>query len=130
MHTGTDAFVAPSAGSLDGDPLVTRLEQEIAQLRIGMQSRQRVGVAVGLLAGRLACTPDDAWRLLVRVSQNLNVKVRAIAELLIEHPAGPPDEPLAAAVRSQLPYAAWPEPAEGTRPTAGTLAGCRSTSGS
>jgi len=36
------------------------------------------------------CPPEEAWRVMVRVSQNSNVKVRSIAETLLESAQGKP----------------------------------------
>ena len=67
---------------------VAQLEAEIAQLRDALTRRQQIGVATGLLAQRFAISPDRAWSLLVRLSQNSHLKVRDIAEALIEAHCG------------------------------------------
>lgn len=71
------------AESLDISSRVAELEAEIAQLRDALARRQQIGVAVGLLAQRFALSPERAWSLLVRLSQNGHVKVREIAEAVI-----------------------------------------------
>ena len=71
------------AASLDISSRVAELEAEIAQLRDALTRRQQIGVAVGLLAQRFALSPERAWSLLVRLSQNGHVKVREIAEAVI-----------------------------------------------
>jgi hypothetical protein len=71
------------AESLDISSRVAELEAEIAQLRDALTRRQQIGVAVGLLAQRFAVSPERAWSLLVRLSQNGHVKVREIAEAVI-----------------------------------------------
>ena len=71
------------AESLDISSRVAELEAEIAQLRDALTRRQQIGVAVGLLAQRFALSPERAWSLLVRLSQNGHVKVREIAEAVI-----------------------------------------------
>jgi len=71
------------AASLDISSRVAELEAEIAQLRDALTRRQQIGVAVGLLAQRFAVSPERAWSLLVRLSQNGHVKVREIAEAVI-----------------------------------------------
>jgi hypothetical protein len=71
------------AESLDVSSRVAALEAEIAQLRDALTRRQQIGVAVGLLAQRFAISPERAWSLLVRLSQNGHVKVREIAEAVI-----------------------------------------------
>ena len=76
------------AESLNISSRVAELEAEIAQLRDALTRRQQIGVAVGLLAQRFAISPERAWSLLVRLSQNGHVKVREIAEAVIEAHCG------------------------------------------
>jgi AmiR/NasT family two-component response regulator len=59
--------------------------QTIENLKGGMQSRQLIGQAVGLLRARQNMTEDEALNALRRASQRLNVKVRQIAERIV-HP--------------------------------------------
>ena len=61
--------------SLETSSRVAELEAEIAQLRDALARRQQIGVATGLLAQRFAISPERAWSLLVRLSQNGHVKV-------------------------------------------------------
>jgi hypothetical protein len=81
-----------AAGSLaeipDISSRVAELEAEIAQLRDALTRRQQIGVATGLLAQRFAISPERAWSLLVRLSQNGHVKVREIAQAVIEAHCG------------------------------------------
>jgi hypothetical protein len=81
-----------AAGSLAERPdissRVAELEAEIAQLRDALTRRQQIGVATGLLAQRFAISPERAWSLLVRLSQNGHVKVREIAQAVIEAHCG------------------------------------------
>src|SRR6188768_4468999 len=85
---------------------VAQLEAEIAQLKDALAKRQQIGVATGLLAQRFAITPERAWSLLVRLSQNGHVKVRDIAQALINGYCGrigPADAQIFAAIQSYLP---------------------------
>jgi hypothetical protein len=61
---------------------VAELEATIAQLREAMVSRQQLGVVTGLVATRLEVTPDEAWAVLVRLSQDTNVKVREVGRVI------------------------------------------------
>jgi hypothetical protein len=76
-----------TAGSVAESPVassrVAELEAEIAQLRDALGRRQQIGVATGLLAQRFGISPDRAWSLMVRLSQNGHVKVREIALAVI-----------------------------------------------
>jgi ANTAR domain len=61
---------------------VAELEATIAQLREAMVSRQQLGVVTGIIAARLEVTPDEAWAVLVRLSQDTNVKVREVGRVI------------------------------------------------
>ena len=61
---------------------VAELEATIAQLQEGMVSRQQLGVVTGIIAARLEVTPDEAWTVLVRLSQDTNVKVREVGRVI------------------------------------------------
>jgi hypothetical protein len=67
---------------------VAQLEAEIAQLKDALTRRQQIGVATGLLAQRFAISPERAWSLLVRLSQNSHIKVREIAQAVIDSHCG------------------------------------------
>ena len=70
--------------ALEASARVAELEAEVAQLKEALARRQQIGVATGLLAQRFSISPDRAWSLLVRLSQNGHVKVRDIAQVLIK----------------------------------------------
>jgi hypothetical protein len=72
----------------DLDARVAELEAEIVQLRDALTRRQQIGVATGLLAQRFGISPERAWSLLVRLSQNGHVKVRVIAQAVIDAHCG------------------------------------------
>jgi hypothetical protein len=99
----------PSSAILDGmeaSARVAELQAEIAQLKEALVRRQLIGVATGLLAQRFGISPDRAWSLLVRLSQNSHVKVRDIAEALINTHcglSGPPENKIIRAIESYLP---------------------------
>ena len=91
---------------LEGSSRVAQLEAEIAQLKDALARRQQIGVATGLLAERFGVTPERAWSLLVRLSQNCHVKVRDIAQALINAHCGRPDPAeveIICAMESHLP---------------------------
>ena len=74
---------------VDGvDPLpawqdrIAALEDEVAQLREALVHRQQYGVVTGVLAVRFGITPDRAWQLLVRLSQQSSLKVQIVARIL------------------------------------------------
>jgi GAF domain-containing protein len=56
----------------------------IDQLQEGMQSRQRIGVAVGLLMHRYGVSEERAFAFLVRASSHGNVKLREVAAEVVQ----------------------------------------------
>ena len=100
---------SPSKAILDGleaSARIAELEAEVAQLKEALARRQLIGVATGLLAQRFSIGPDRAWSLLVRLSQNGHVKVRDIAEALINAHcglSGPSENKIIRAIESYLP---------------------------
>jgi hypothetical protein len=92
-------FLEPSAR-------VAELEIEVAHLKEALERRQQIGVATGLLAQRFTISPDRAWSLLVRLSQNGHVKVRDIAQALINAHCGmvgPAEVKIIRAIELHLP---------------------------
>lgn len=80
---------------------IVQLEAEIAGLRKALETRTVIGQATGLMAAILECTPQDAFSLLVRMSQHRNVKLhigaaRLVSAFEVTHrgdlPVGPADE--------------------------------------
>jgi hypothetical protein len=60
------------------------LEQLGRNLHQALSSRDVIGQAKGILMERLRVTPDDAFDLLRRASQQLNIKLREVAQQLSE----------------------------------------------
>jgi hypothetical protein len=89
---------------LDTSSRVEQLEAEIAQLKEALARRQQIGVATGLLAQRFAISPERAWSLLVRLSQNGHVKVRDIAQALINAHCGQVGPAEAAILNAMEPH--------------------------
>lgn len=54
------------------------------QLQQAMESRAVIEQAKGILMGAQRCTPDAAFSILVRASQNQNRKLRAIASEIVD----------------------------------------------
>jgi hypothetical protein len=121
------------AESLDVSSRVAALEAEIAQLRDALTRRQQIGVAVGLLAQRFAISPERAWSLLVRLSQNGHVKVREIAEAVIAAHCGqldPARAELLSSLEKHLPDGVrLVQTADGQRAAREALRWCDSTGG-
>nr|WP_307517400.1 ANTAR domain-containing protein [Streptomyces umbrinus] len=57
--------------------------REAQQLRRAMESRPTIDMARGILMTACSCSPDEAWEILVAVSQNSNTKLREVAEAVV-----------------------------------------------
>ncbi|MEV4038568.1 ANTAR domain-containing protein [Streptomyces umbrinus] len=80
------------------------LLQEREQLKHAMESRPVIDMARGVLMVGFVCCPEDAWEILVGVSQYANVKLRKVAEAVAGAASGEPmpedlQDHLAAAVQ-------------------------------
>lgn len=86
------------------------LRDEVAQLHEAVRSQRDIGMAVGLMSARFGCSTDQAWRTMLRVSQDSNTKVRAVARVLVATHDGTADaddrELLERFVR-HLPASGW-----------------------
>ena len=78
-------------------PAAVRLfeaDERASQLEQALASRSTIDQALGVLMTQNQCTPDVAFGILRRASQNRNVKVRDVAATIIErftgHPAADP----------------------------------------
>jgi len=97
---------------VDGlDPLLARqerieqLEKEVAELREALVRRQLYGVVTGVLAARYGISPDRAWQVLVRLSQQSNLKIQIVARILHDRFFGrvaPEDEVFAGRLDAHL----------------------------
>jgi GAF domain-containing protein len=64
------------------------------QLQEAMDSRSVIEQAKGIIMAEQRCSPDDAFALLTRISQNSNQKVRDVATALVTRIQGAPGETL------------------------------------
>ncbi|MET7346119.1 ANTAR domain-containing protein [Streptomyces sp. NPDC005547] len=76
-----------------------QLRAEVAQLREALDHRPVIDQARGIVMALGRCTPDEAWAVLVTVSQHTNVKLRTVAEQLVATTVG---RPLPTPIRSAL----------------------------
>ena len=58
------------------------------QLQTAMQSRAVIEQAKGLLVGQRRCTPEEAFDILIKLSQDTNRKLRDVAQALIDSATG------------------------------------------
>ena len=66
------------------DSAATDLETEVATLRDAIATRTIIGQATGLLAGQLNLSTEMAWRVMRRLSNETNIKLRDIARALVD----------------------------------------------
>lgn len=69
---------------LDLAARVVELEHEVTHLEAALETRTRIGTAIGLLAERHHTTTAQAWSLLTRLSNHTNHKVQEVARLLVD----------------------------------------------
>ena len=62
--------------------------QVAEQLQSAMQSRAAIEQAKGILMGQRRCSAEEAFDLLIRISQDTNRKLRDVARALVEQAAG------------------------------------------
>lgn len=83
-----DAFDADAerVAELVASHAAVALRQVLAEQQVqdGLRSRQEIGQAVGILMERHRLTSDTAFALLVRRSQHTNIKLRRLAQLVVE----------------------------------------------
>ncbi|MGQ4478290.1 ANTAR domain-containing protein, partial [Streptomyces sp. SAS_276] len=70
------------------------LRVEVAQLKRAMLTRPVIDLARGVLMASFGLSPEDAWNVLVSVSQHTNTKLHQLAEELVDSVNGepPPDD--------------------------------------
>jgi anti-anti-sigma factor len=85
--TGTLALFTPGAGD---DGVEQQLGAEVVQLRRAMQTRPTIDLARGVLMASFGLSPEDAWEVLVAVSQRTNTKLHRLADDLIGAVRGGP----------------------------------------
>jgi AmiR/NasT family two-component response regulator len=63
--------------------------QVAEQLQNAMQSRAVIEQAKGILMGQRRCTAEDAFDLLIKISQDTNRKLRDVAQALVDQAGSP-----------------------------------------
>lgn len=84
---------------------LAQLEREVAELRDALATRQLIGWVAGMLAERFGLGFEEAWNLMVRLSQNTNVKLREVARVIADAYCGAlsdTDTPLARELDAHL----------------------------
>jgi hypothetical protein len=86
------------------------LRDEVAHLHEAIKSQRDIGMAIGLLSARYGCSTEQAWRTMLRVSQDSNTKVRTVAHVLVvvhDGTAEAADNELLTSFEAQLPASGW-----------------------
>ena len=81
-------FAAYAGVALANMHLYEAQGQVAEQLQIAMHSRAVIEQAKGILMGERRCGADEAFRILVRLSQDTNRKLRDVAEALVARAHG------------------------------------------
>ncbi len=68
------------------------LEAAARQLENALRSRATIDQAKGILMARHGCTADEAFRMLAEASSSANVKLRELAQRLVDETAGGPGQ--------------------------------------
>jgi hypothetical protein len=117
--SGSGSADADENGTSTPDDHVDRvglLEAELAGLRRALHNRAVIEQAMGILAVLRRCTPEEAFQLLVRLSQVSNVKLHRIAQLLVQLTNGSDAVTLEAALATALRQAEPPAPVPPAQP--------------
>lgn len=67
---------------------ITTAELLADDLKAAMESRTTIDLAVGMIIGRNRCTHEEAHRLLLRASNDRNIRVRDMAQEIIQQLSG------------------------------------------
>ena len=109
--TGDDPLVpCHELGGQPGDEHGDELRTEIEQLQEAVRSQRAIGMAIGLMSARYGCSTEEAWRTMLRVSQDSNTKVRTVARILVsvhDGTAGAEDRAVLRTFEDQLPASGW-----------------------
>jgi hypothetical protein len=65
--------------------MATNRQQEAADLRAGLHSNREIGKAVGLMMAHHKISDEDAFALLRKASQDLNMKLTEVAREVVDH---------------------------------------------
>jgi hypothetical protein len=86
LATYASLALAAAYKSADADRALTKAHIERANLRAALDTRTVIGQATGILMARRELTADEAFQVLSRTSQNHNVKLAELAQILATHP--------------------------------------------
>ena len=102
--------LSPGGPSGPADLPDPTLRAEVAQLQEAVQSQRAIGMAIGLMSARYGCSTEQAWRTMLRVSQDSTTKIRTVARILVsvhDGTAGAEDHAVLRTFEDQLPASGW-----------------------
>ena len=79
-----EVFTSYAAVAVNNVASYARTAAEVTQLRTAMESRAAIEQAKGIVMARDHCTPDEAFDILRRISQNSNAKLHDIARAVVD----------------------------------------------
>jgi GAF domain-containing protein len=82
-------FAAQAAVALGNAHAFDRVRAVAGQLEQGLKSSRVIGLAMGILVEREHCTQDEAFDMLRTISQNRNIKLRDVAQQLLDSTSRP-----------------------------------------
>ncbi|MFD8493578.1 ANTAR domain-containing protein [Amycolatopsis sp. NPDC059657] len=84
------------------DQRIQELRDELDGLRRALRTRATIEQAMGVLIVAQRCGPDQAFRTLVRLSQQHNIKLHRIAQMLVRLASTVPPEQLEPLLRQAI----------------------------
>jgi GAF domain-containing protein len=87
-------FAAQASVALANAHAFDRVRAAAGQLEEGLKSSRTIGLAMGILVEREHCTEDEAFDMLRVISQNTNIKLRDVAQQLLDATKAAPEKPV------------------------------------
>jgi GAF domain-containing protein len=81
-------FASRASVALTNAHAYDRVRTEAEHLKEALKSSRVIGLAMGILVEREKCTEDEAFNMLRAISQHANVKLRAVAQDLLDRASG------------------------------------------
>ena len=89
VHDIALLFAAQGGAAVHNAEVYEQCCRMVANLRVALDSRAVIEQAKGIVHARLGITPDEAFQLISRTSQDTNEKVRTIADKLVRDELDP-----------------------------------------
>lgn len=96
------SFTTTESDDHEVDRRIQELRDELDGLRRALRTRATIEQAMGVLIVARRCGPDEAFRTLVRLSQQHNIKLHRIAQMLVKLASTVPSEQLEPLLRQAI----------------------------